>query len=309
MTLSSASALAALSESMTFKHEGKSTMRTKPTLCVFSKHLHWLDYPAMADAAASCGFDGVDLTVRPAGHVLPERVERDLPRAIEAVRKAGLRVPMITTSILSARDPLTERILRTASEQEILLYRPGWLNYDPSRPVEEQLKTHREELARLAEVGERYRIRGSYQNHAGKGVGAPVWDIWLMLKEIRSEWIGCQYDIRHAMVEGANSWPLGLDLVRSFVNSLVMKDHGWFNDGSRWQVRSVPLGEGTVDFKEFLSVLRLDPSSLPISIHLEYPLGGADKGEKELTVPPSTVLEAMKKDLSFVRGLLGHMQK
>jgi sugar phosphate isomerase/epimerase len=277
----------------------------KPSLSVFSKHLHWLDYPAMAETAAACGFDGIDLTVRPGGHVEPERVEVDLPRAVVAIRKAGLDIPMITTAILSARDPLTERILRTAAQLGIPLYRPGWLSYDPGRTVEEGLALHGEELARLAELGARYRIRGSYQNHAGKGVGAPVWDIWLLLKELRSEWMGCQYDIRHAMVEGANSWPLGLDLVRPFVNSLVIKDFGWFKEGSRWEARSVPLGEGMVDFKAFLSVLKKDTSSLPISMHLEYPLGGADKGERKLAVSGSVVVEALKKDIAFARLVIG----
>ena len=57
---------------------------------VFSKHLQFLNYQDMAAAARDIGFDGVDLAVRPKGHVLPERVETDLPKAVEAIRKAGL---------------------------------------------------------------------------------------------------------------------------------------------------------------------------------------------------------------------------
>ena len=41
---------------------------------IFSKHLQFLIYKDMAEAAAEMGFDGIDLTVRPNGHVLPERV-------------------------------------------------------------------------------------------------------------------------------------------------------------------------------------------------------------------------------------------
>ena len=46
----------------------------KMKICVFSKHLQWLNYTDMAMAAAEMGFDGVDLSVRAKGHVLPERV-------------------------------------------------------------------------------------------------------------------------------------------------------------------------------------------------------------------------------------------
>ncbi len=55
---------------------------------------------------AESGFRAVDLTVRPDGHVLPERVEDDLPRAVETLRRSGLTVPMITTAITDANDPL-----------------------------------------------------------------------------------------------------------------------------------------------------------------------------------------------------------
>src|SRR5688500_11411352 len=57
---------------------------------IFSKHLQFLDYSSMAEAAAELGFDGVDLTLRPKGHVTPERVMEDLPKAAEALTKAGL---------------------------------------------------------------------------------------------------------------------------------------------------------------------------------------------------------------------------
>ena len=45
------------------------------------------------------GFDGVDLSVRPEGHVLPEKVERDLPKAVEAIRKVGFSPFIMTTAV------------------------------------------------------------------------------------------------------------------------------------------------------------------------------------------------------------------
>src|SRR5690606_9411745 len=68
-------------------------------LHVFSKHLQFLNYKDMAEAAAEIGFDGVDLTVRPKGHVLPERAQDDLPLAVEAIKKAGLSALLMTTAV------------------------------------------------------------------------------------------------------------------------------------------------------------------------------------------------------------------
>lgn len=54
---------------------------------IFSKHLQFLNYQDMAEAAAEIGFDGVDLAVRPGGHVVPEKVGNDLPKAVKALEK------------------------------------------------------------------------------------------------------------------------------------------------------------------------------------------------------------------------------
>jgi hypothetical protein len=42
-------------------------------ICFFSKHLPELNYSQLAQWLKDAGFDGAHLTVRPGGHVLPER--------------------------------------------------------------------------------------------------------------------------------------------------------------------------------------------------------------------------------------------
>lgn len=112
--------------------------RTPPgslKICIFSKHLQWLNYREMASLAAEMGFDGIDLTVRPNGHVLPERVAEDLPKAVEATEKAGLQIYTITTNIKGADERYTESILRTASGLGIQHYRTGWFTYDDTLDI------------------------------------------------------------------------------------------------------------------------------------------------------------------------------
>src|ERR1700761_6336758 len=72
----------------------------KLKICIFSKHLQWASIADAASIARDIGFDGVDITVRAGGHVLPQNVEKNLPLAVEAVHRAGLEVPMITTEIM-----------------------------------------------------------------------------------------------------------------------------------------------------------------------------------------------------------------
>jgi sugar phosphate isomerase/epimerase len=274
-------------------------------ISIFSKHLHWLDYAEMAKVAAAMGFDGVDLTVRPNGHVLPEKVEDDLPKAVTAIRKEGMDVYMITTSIINADDPYTERILKTASSLGIRHYRTGYYMYDEKISIDENLAGIRAQLSKLASLNKKYVISGEYQNHSGgKYFGAPVWDLYGVLKQINSPWMGSQYDINHATVEGANTWPIGLKLLKPYIKSIDIKDFLLTKKGDKWQVEYVPLGEGMVDFKAYFGLLKQYGISVPISVHYEYALGGAEHGDRSLTMNREDVIAAMKKDLTTLKNFL-----
>ncbi len=274
-------------------------------ICVFSKCLQWLDYEGMAKAVAEGGYDGIDLTVRPGGHVLPERVEDDLPKAVEAAKRAGIRIPMIVTAIVDANDTHTEKILKTASRLGIRYYRTGYYQYDNSRPIMAQLDEIKPRLRDLAEMNKQYGLAGSYQNHAGaRYVGASLWDLHYLLEGLDRRSIGVQFDIRHATVEGATTWPVTMRLLADSINTLAVKDFYWARKGSTWTTENCLLGEGMVDLAAYVTLLRRNAVSGPITIHLEYPLGGAEHGNREITVPETTVLEAMQSDLTYLRKVL-----
>lgn len=280
------------------------SLTASPMVCIFSKHLHWLAIPDMAKTAAQLGFAGVDLTVRKGGHVAPERVAEDLPNAVSLIRKAGLDVPMIATDIIDADDPLTEAILKTASQLGIPYYRMGYLDYDRTIGVVSTLDRHKKQLEKLAALNQKYGIHGAYQNHAGTRVGASVWDLWALIKDIDPRWLGCQYDIKHAVAEGGMSWINGLDALKSHIRCVDIKDFIWAKTVGKWQVQIVPLGEGMVDYGAYLSLLKSYSFSGPMSIHYEFPLGGAETGQPQLTIPTETVLTALQRDLQTLHSLL-----
>ena len=284
---------------------GPEGFQTGRTICVFSKHLQWLDYKEMAQLAADVGFDGVDLTVRPGGHVLPERVADDLPRAVEAIRAAGLSAPIMTTAITSPDDPATEPILKTASALGIRRYRMGWVSYRPELGVAGSLEHYRAAMRGLAQLNAQYGLHGGYQNHAGTRVGGPVWDIWMLVKDLDPRWIGCQYDIRHAVAEGGTAWPVGLRLLAPHVGTLAIKDFHWAKAApGRWEIRNVPIGDGMVPFPAYLTLVKELGIAAPISMHFEYPPFEGVKpppsaAERRKLEPP-----LMRKDLAALRAAL-----
>ena len=271
---------------------------------IFSKNLQWLEYSGMANVAAEIGFEGIDLTVRPAGHVEPARVVEDLPKAVEAVRKAGLQVPMITTAILSASEPNTETILKTAGALGVSSYRMGWMKYEDKISIDDNLRKFELEFKKLEALNKKCKIRGEYQNHSGAYLGSAVWDVAGLLKNCDPAWMGLQYDVLHATVEGANAWPLGLKQASSHVTSMPIKDFQWAKKAGKWAIELVPLGEGMVDFRKYFELIKSLKISGPFSMHYEYPLGGAENGTKALTIDKAEVVSAMKKDLTKFREML-----
>ncbi|MGQ9696460.1 MAG: sugar phosphate isomerase/epimerase family protein, partial [Armatimonadota bacterium] len=83
---------------------------------MFSKMLGVYPIDKAGDIIADLGFTGVDLTVRLGGHVLPENVGTDLPKAVKTLAERNLAVPMITTAITNATEPHAEDIFAAASE-------------------------------------------------------------------------------------------------------------------------------------------------------------------------------------------------
>jgi len=271
---------------------------------IFSKHLQWLDYEKMAESARSTGFDGVDLTVRPNGHVSPENVREDLPKAIKAIRKNGLLADRMTTAITSANDPLTLDILETASKLGITNYRMGWFEYEPSISIQENIERCKNELVKLAVLNKKYGLKAAYQNHAGEMVGGPVWDISLMLEGVDPEYVGIRYDIRHATVEGGLAWPVGMKFLAGRINSFDVKDFIWKESDGKWTPYNVQLGDGMVDFDRYFQIIREYKIQGDFTLHLEYPIGGAEHGATTLTESPEAVIAAMKHDLLKLRDLI-----
>jgi L-ribulose-5-phosphate 3-epimerase UlaE len=134
-------------------------------------------------------------------------------------------------------------------------------------------------------------------------VGASPWEVKKILETANQEFFGAQYDIRHAVAEGGRSWSNGLKLLKNHIKTIVLKDFKWGKVNGKWQIVNVPIGEGMVDFNAYFKLLKSFGLKPPVCLHLEYPLGGADKGRYEITVDQKIVFDAMKNDLKTIQKL------
>jgi L-ribulose-5-phosphate 3-epimerase len=266
------------------------------TLCLFSKHLPGLDAAHLGRAVKALGFAGVDLTVRPGGHVAPERAASDLPPFLEALRAEGLDVPMITTGLLSASDPSALPILDTAGRHHVRFFKPGYYQY-AFVDVRQELERVGADLRGLAEVSARCGVELGYHNHAGY-VGGPVFDIARVVDGLDPRWVGYYFDVRHAVVEGGDGgWRAALNLVSPRLKMVAIKDFFWEKTTKGWQQRNCPLGEGMVPWKDFFAMLAKAGFHGPVSLHLEDEIPGATAGLKQ-----DNTLAAAARDLAFLKA-------
>jgi L-ribulose-5-phosphate 3-epimerase len=239
----------------------------EPPICVFSKHLQHLGYGEMAKACKGLGLDGIDLTVRKGGHVAPENVATDLPRAVDAIRSEGLEVPMISTALCNGRDPDARPILEAASAVAIPYFRIGGQRYRENGAPLDDLARFTEEVRSLTELAEEYGITAGYHNHSGpNNVGAPLWDLHRMFEAVGSSHLGSNFDVGHAFVEGGfGAWEINARLLRTYVKMMAVKDFVWGDRTPQW----VPLGQGRVPLAGFFRIFRETGFTGPISIHFE----------------------------------------
>lgn len=274
------------------------------SLSIFSKHLHFVKDEALAEAALQIGVDGVDLTVRGEGHVLPDRVAADLPRLVAILRKQNLKVPMVTTNIVDARSSHAEAVVATCAKLGIRNYRWVGFKYEADRPILQQLDALKPRVASLAALNRKYGVRAMYHTHSGVGlVGASIWDLNYLLKDFDPEHVSVNYDVGHATIEGGyGGWINSFHVTGPHLGGIALKDFAWGQDkAGAWRARWRPVGEGMVRFGEFFAMVRNRKFSGPVQIHFEYPLGGAESGKTELSLPASQVLNSMTADVKRVR--------
>lgn len=281
----------------------------KFTICAFSKHFQWAGIEEMAQQCAAIGYEGVDLTLRPGGHVEPERVEQDLPKAVEVIRKAGLSIPMVTSGIADIASPHAEKVIRTLAAQNIRYYRWGEFKYNDKAPLPVQLDEIKRRVKDLAAMNKQYGVTAMYHTHSGAGrVGASFWDLYLLLKDFDTNSVSANFDIGHATVEGGlGGWLHSAKLLLPYTRGIAVKDFVWErNAKGLMEPRWCGLGQGQVDFKKFLPMVKAANFKGPLQLHMEYhELGGADSGKKEYTIPKDKLIGLFRRDLDVLRKMLG----
>lgn len=265
-------------------------------IIAFSKPFRTLNAMQTAELVADVGWDGIELPVRAKdAQITPEKAEEELPKFVEALGTQKREVTIITTDIIAAA-PAAEKVLRTASRLGIKRYRLGSINYAKDKPIPDQLKEVGARLRELAALNKELGLQAGFQNHSGDSrVGAPIWDIWTMIKDLDPKTMGICFDIGHATIEGGLAWPTHFRMATPHLTAVFVKDFYWKKNAKDWKMEWCPLSEGMVK-RDFFNRLKATNYAGPVCQHHEYELGD----DKEMRAH-------FKKDLATLREWLGNV--
>ncbi|WP_345735491.1 sugar phosphate isomerase/epimerase family protein [Prosthecobacter algae] len=266
-------------------------------LCFFTKHLQGLSYDDIASLAAEMGMDGIEAPIRPKGHVEPEAIETELPKFVEALKKQGLELTIMTSGINEvSAEQHTEKVLRTAAALGVKRYRMNYFKYDLTQPIWPQLQEIKPKIKDLVQLSSELGIQPLFQNHSGKDyVAAPIWDMYSIMREYTPAQFAFVFDIFHATLEGGYSWPMNAKLTEGHWGSVYFKDFQWKGR----KAEGCPLGQGQVS-PDFAKMVVKNGYSGPISLHVEYL-----KGDAKSPAVLKEFREAHLRDLKVLKEWMG----
>ena len=105
---------------------GAVAKRCEPEYHAFSRVFQFIKDPyRAADFIKSCGYDGVEWTVRPGGFCEPDNAVRGLRDLKAAADKAGLKADNLVVSFIRGDDPGAEAIAKAGADAGFASFRGG----------------------------------------------------------------------------------------------------------------------------------------------------------------------------------------
>ena len=273
---------------------------------LFTDNLSDLSFEEVCREIKKVDFEGVDLTLRPGGHVLPENAEMGLSAAHATADRLDVTIPMASTAITDVDSPHAEDIVASCAHYGVRKIKLGYWRYEPFGTIQKQLDEARKKLERIVQLTKKYKIMPCVHVHSGDILANGGAVLYLLLKDFSPDDVGAYVDPMHMTVEGGSyGWEMGLDLLIPWVSLVGIKNFRWQqvkrNEQGQMEFRTqyVPLADGQANLSRFMQRLREIKYDGVVSLHSEY------KGRSSFRVLNTQELLAQSgKDLQFLKSLI-----
>ena len=270
----------------------------------FSRVFQFLKDPfKAADFLKSCGYDGVEWTVRTGGFLDPATATAEKMKALmTAADRAGIKAENIVVEFLRGDDPGAERLVKMAADAGFRSFRGAYFKYDRAKTHRQNFDAFRSGFDSLEALARKSGMKACYQNHSTYSkkvplLGSLVWDLYEVVKDHDPKYIGIQYDPMHIRAEGGPSWDHTLGAIAPWIDIICLKDfyYGLDASGKDWERILVPAGKGIVDFVEVKRLMAKEGVKPRYTIHYDYDFPEEVAGARQFATS----------DLTYYRSVLG----
>ncbi len=271
-------------------------------LAVFSKSFQDRSIPQICRIFKEIGADGVDLTVRPGGHIDPKNAAEELPPAVQAAQDAGVKIFFLTTAITDP-DETSEKLLATAGDLGIDRVKLGYYKYKQFGNLAREMDGVKKRLAAVIKMSKRHGVLPCVHIHSGKSIPSHGTMLYELIKDFSPDEIGAYVDPQHMTKEGGiDGWRQGLDLLGPWIALSSMKNFAWEKTDrdkygqQQWQTINVPVADGVCPVPKYIDALHKLGYQGVISMHSEY-----KGGHSFQNLDTDGCIAQTAKDIEFVR--------
>src|SRR5262249_7752047 len=160
------------------------------------------------------------------------------------------------STVVTLNDPkasAARAVFEACSKAEVPAVKIGYFPY--REKFEATLKAGRERMAGFAELAAQTGGRACYHTHSGNYLGNNAAGLRLLLQDLDPHHIGAFVDTGHTAV-GGGPIRMELDIVRSWLALVAIKDIAWEHTGPEWKFLVVPAGGGIVRWAEVAQGLK-----------------------------------------------------
>lgn len=272
---------------------------------LFTDNLADLDIERVCREVKKRGFDGIDLTLRPGGHVRPENAEMGLSQAHQVAMKVGVEILMASTAISSTNSPHARDVIRACAHYGVRQIKLGYWPYRPFGTLLKQIDAARRNLEGLIKLTSRNGIQPCVHVHSGQVLANGGSILYLILKDFDPKSVGAYVDPMHMTVEGGLSgWEMGLELVAPWLSLVGVKNFHWKPTGRdksgqmQFRTEYVPLADGQAPLPRFMKRLEGLKYNGTVSLHSEYKGGSSFR-----SLSSTELLEQSAVDLKYLKYL------
>lgn len=226
----------------------------------------------VVEIAALSGCQGIELRVNDKYHKSLEDLNSNGSSIKRQIESAGLRLPILSSHIAIDDEESIDRLLLCCQKMNVPKARvvlprscsaavsqqakvkQTIPSYEACQKPVELLNSLKQRLKYLERKADKAGIKLLLELHWGT-VMSSFSSARSLTYDLDPNCIGITFDPANMMIEGKEDWEYGIDLIRSYLDNVHVKNVRWISDDKGWSWEWTPVTHGMVDWANLILLL------------------------------------------------------